>query len=351
MNNIWKRAALWVEEQWTRLRVRDARRKLHISRVHRAIERVVDASNPQLRGLMGYRKRLFPVTEHLLRFADGIAAQIPGPARLSSKTWSQDPLLSTLFGAADRVRILLADPDVRAFIRKNPLHDGDIYGVLAAEPATREQLGMELMHGAVRKDVRQTTLAFKDHDLGIVAASEEEVRAGIASYVLEMIVGLAVAKFAQREEQIEGLSQAAKMLKLKRKVITPKVRGGDFMLESSGEHVRQLESLEARIRETEAELSEARKGMETLDDQLDRLIEGLTDPEKELGLETVKIRVDAMNVVHDEHATDVPEIEYVRGRRPDRPGRVLQLIRFDRSEVMDEKDRLGQMDRALGLSG
>ena len=58
-----------------------------------------------------------------------------------------------------------------------------------------------------------------------------------------------------------------------------------------------------------------------------------------------------MNVVREgKDETEMGrEVEFLRGRRYDQSGRIILPIRFPRSEIIDEKDRLAEMERYVNL--
>jgi hypothetical protein len=87
----------------------------------------------------------------------------------------------------------------------------------------------------------------------------------------------------------------------------------------------------------------------TLDDYLDKLVALLAHPESHLGLEQVRVRLDRMNIVReDADDNTAPEIEFTRGRRGGKPARVIMLIRFPRSELLEAGSGLREAERYLG---
>jgi predicted nucleic acid-binding Zn-ribbon protein len=166
---------------------------------------------------------------------------------------------------------------------------------------------------------------------------------------VDLIVSIAIADIVAQEERIAALEQAVRMLRLKLKVVNPRAGAVDLMLSSSGQHLAERERLQARIDETERDLADASRGLGDIAQYLERLIALLDHAEQHIGLERMHLWLDRMNIVRDRYDKDASEIELVRGRRPDQPGRVAQFIRFPRRLIMSGEERLSEVERQLGL--
>jgi hypothetical protein len=351
MNTAWNRLVLWIQESWSRLKVQDAERRLHQRKVDLAIERIVNQANPAMRGLGGYRRKLFPVVERLLAYSEELVAQVPGPTTVDPESWSSDPLVNALFGNTERIRQVVSGPQVRGWVKANPVPRGDdLYALLAVLPVERNQLGMELVRDEVQRDVKQTTMSFINHELHAVADSMPESRQILAGQLVDLMVSIAIADIVAQEERIAALEQAVRMLKLKRKVVNPRAGAVDLVLSSSGQHLAELERLQASLDEAERDLADASRGLGDIEQYLQRLVSLLDHPERHLGLMRMHLWLDRMNIVRDRADPDASEIQLVRGRRADQPGRVAQFIRFPRRLIMSADERLADVERHLGMS-
>jgi hypothetical protein len=339
---------LWARELLSRIRVRSAERRLYESGVHLACERIIAQVNPALRSMPGYRRRLFPAAERLLQYSEELVRRIPGPLTLDPSSWAEDPLVNALFGSPTHMRQVLSGREVQRWLKEHPIGDGDLYGLLAAVPEERNQLGMELVGDQVQRDIKQTTLSFSEQQIGIVSDSMDGLRRALVQPLADIIVGIGHGRIEQREERIAALEESLRMLRLKLKVVDPRVGGLDLLLNASTTHVEEQARLKARIEETERDLADARRGLGDIAEYLDYLIAELDHPEKEVQLETMALWLDRMNVVRDSRTDGANEIRLVRARRPDRPGRVVQFVRFPRSLVQARGERLDEVARQIG---
>lgn len=336
-----------VGERLARLRASTGERRLRRAEVNRAIEQVLDQVNPRLRAVGGYRKRLFPVVDAVLTYADELAATVPGPVPIDRQSWMKNPSVNALFGSVDRLRRVLTGPAVRKFVKAHP-GGTDYFAVLASMPDIRSQLGMELVGDAVQRDVQQTTVSFTDHEVALVGADETEVREQLAVAAREILVGAAAEEILEREAHIVELEDRLRILRIKIRALGAGSRGTALVTDGSAAHRKEMETLRERTAELEQDLSAARSGMKGLDGYLARLVERLREPKAHLCLREVKCRLDRMNVLREGgDDTDSREIHFHRIVRSGRPARVVQLIRFPRAELLEDGERLRDLGQYL----
>jgi hypothetical protein len=348
MNNFWKRVVLVIETLLLRLKGATPEQKLHDQEVNRAVERVVDEVNPRLRAVGRYRRKLYPVVERAMAHVEELSRKVPGPILVNGETWSGEPMVNALFGSVDRMRRVLSGPEVRRYVKQHPV-GGDCYAVLAAVPDVRCQLGVELVGDALQKDVRQTAVSFLDQEVALAGESEEKVRQALAEDVLDLLVSFALQDILEQESRVSEIEERLRVVRLKLRVAGTRTRGAGLLLDDDPDRRTAHESLTARVAELEKDLEREKRGLTTLDDYLDRLVEQLTHPEVHIGLETVRVRLDRMNIVReDADEAAGAEIEFARGRRGDTPGRVVALIRFPRSELLEAGSGLREAERYLG---
>lgn len=347
MSSFFDRLVTTLRDKLAQRRKLSAEAREYKALVDDAVERVVDQVNPRLRAVGSYRKRLYPVVERGLAYARELADRVPGPVTLDRQTWASDPYVNALFGSVDRIRWVLTGPEVRKYVHANPV-GGDCYALLAATPDVRNQLGMELAGEQIQRDVRQVTVSFSDHEVGLVAASEPEVRAALAHLGLEVMVTIAVEDIAEREAKVGEVEERLRVVRLKRKVADAGARGAALVLGGGAACAQEVGELDARITELERELAGAKQGFAGLEDHLARLVELLERPEAYLGLDEVKVRLDRMNIVRPGGGDATShEIAFTRVRRRDTPARVVTLIRFSRSEMLSDQERLRGVESYL----
>jgi hypothetical protein len=348
MNKLMTSLILWLETIWSRLKVSGAERRLRERTIELAVERIVSQANPALRGLPGYRRRLKPVAARLIEHVESLGAHLPGPTDVDPAAWADDPLVNALFGNIACLRRAVSGPAVRDWLQANPIETGDhLYALLVAWPRERTQLGMELVGDHVQRDIKQRTLSFTDHELFGVGADLDETRRKLIRQVTDLIVSIGIGRIAAQEERMVEIETALRKLRIKLRVVNPRVGGADLVLAGSSHHLAERERLEQQIKTLEKDLADASRGLGDIGQYLDRLVEVLDHPEQELTLERMTLWVDRMNIVRDRADAGARQITLVRGRRRDQPGRVAQLIRFPRSLIISPEERLAAVERHL----
>jgi len=76
------------------------------ARLGQQIDTVIDAVDPRLRMLIGYRQRLDPALRHALQVADTLYAALPPPLEVAHTRWSQEPLLRASFTTPEAIQEL-----------------------------------------------------------------------------------------------------------------------------------------------------------------------------------------------------------------------------------------------------
>ena len=346
MNELWHKLVQVAETQWERFKIRNAEQRRHEMEVNQGVERVLEQVNPRLRAIGSYRTKLFPVVERAQAYVQELIVQIPGPVFVNRQTWSSEPMVNALFGSVERMRWILSGPEVRRYLKQHPV-GADCYAIIAAQPIVKRQLGVELVGETLHKDVSQTAVSFSDHQVALVREGEEEVRKALAPDVLDLLVSLAAQDILEQEARVAEFEERLRIVRLKLRIIDTRVQGAGVLLDDNTERLGERDTLAARAAELEKDLGRERRGLTGLGEYLDRLVELLSHPEAHLGLERVRIRLDRMNILREDTGTGT-EIEFTRGRRGDKPARVLAIIRFPRTEVLEDSERLREVERYLG---
>ena len=348
MKELWNRFVRVPETLWSRFKVPNAEQRRHEMEVNQAIERVVDQVNPLLKALGGYRKKLFPLVERAQEYLQNLALQVPGPVLINAQTWGSDPFVNSLFSSVDRMRWILSGPEVHNYLKQHPL-GGDCFAIIAAYPDVKNQLGVELVGETLRRDVPQTAVSFRDHEVAVVSETEDKVRRDLARGALDLFISIAAQDILEQESRIAEVRERLRIVRFKLRVAETRSHGAGLLLDDHPDHGKEKEELKARVDELGKDLERERRGLASLDDYLNRLVELLAHPEVHLGLERVKVRLDRMNIVREGGKESAgAEIEFTRGRRGEKLARVLAIIRFPRSEVLEDGIRLQEAERYLG---
>ncbi len=139
-----------------------------------AIEAIVDRTDPRLRVLPDYRRRLAPAVEEAILHTRLVVARLRPPVAIDRRAFAGDPLVHLLFGAAESMGAIAGrDPNVREFLASPHGQDADeIFALLLAGRREKTVFGSRLEGELVVADMPQRMVSFANHRLHAVSRTE-----------------------------------------------------------------------------------------------------------------------------------------------------------------------------------
>lgn len=170
--------------------------------VEMAIERVVEGTDPRLRLVPGYAKKLRPAVVKGIDQVVALVANLPPPVELSRAYYGADPRLAAFFASAEHMRERLRDDTSLAeFLASPGARDLDqVFALLFVERRERNSLGMELNGELLQREVPQVTVSFVGHRLLDPSPSEEGLRKHLRHRAFNHLVSLALRRIAAQQE-------------------------------------------------------------------------------------------------------------------------------------------------------
>ena len=302
-----------------------------------AIEHVVDEINPKLRAVSSYRKKLRQAVERALAYSAEIADAVPGPVDVNKTAWSRDPMVRAFFtGVEDMRHVLSRSNEVHDFFASSDASGQQYcYALLNMQRSERTVLGVENRGDIIRRDVKQTSVSFKDRRVVKPGPSESQLRQDLekrafevlVAYVLERITSLIVAKHSLQEKRLL-LDMQVRLAQVK--------KAGLFEDREAG--VEDIGALEQRQQHMAQESEQAGTKLTTLDDYIDRITEVLGNPERYFRVDHIRMRLNQMNIKLDEKSAGPGhDLELVEGLLGEKLKRILLIIRFPRDELLARK--------------
>ena len=302
-----------------RLRGRYAR--LDEQDIERAIDIIVEQTDPRLRFVRAYRRKLRKPVVRSLVYADDLIGRIPGPFEVSRKTYGSDPQVNALFGSVDDIDTLFANSKMlRDFFLGNPGCDL-VYVPLIMRQREKQVFGMALSGDIVRRDVARTSVNFSEHRLGIVrAASESELRGELKWRGIHFLAVTALENIAHLKAGTTQLEEQRALLKIKLRDMQSQHRGLDALVTDPPADAQEQQTLEQRLEDTGRKLQEARTGVVTLDDYLEQVCSVLNHPSQFLRIKHNSVSVDRMGIKSDamshQPGSEVVSATITIGRHP-----------------------------------
>jgi hypothetical protein len=322
------------------------------AKVDRGLDEIIDAVDPRLRGLSGYKRRLEPAALRAYEYAQQCVQDIPAPIEVTRGRWGVDPKLRAYFASADAMQeVFDGSQTLRRFLTGAGAANAEqVFVGLGMRLDERKRLGHALHGDTVQRDVEQTTASFGDHNVALVASSEEELREQAVHRVLEELATRAMQRIMGNRLRKDSLKEQSAVLRWKLKIYERGSHGLGTLSHDEGVYERHAEELRQRLDETQSDLKDVLHTAGTIEDFMRLTIEVFDTAPEYISVEPFSLLVDDMNVKQDtahKHAKELALTRVHVGRR--RP-RVVQLLCFSPDFVrVDTRAAIRKAARALGV--
>jgi len=281
------------------------------------VERVVQTTNPRLRFVSSYKKRLAPAVTESLNYARDIVAGFPAPHETSETGWNSDPCMRAFFATTDEIKKSFSrSQELRAYFNQNPGAQ-KAYALLSMAMTERRTLGMELEGEIIRRDVPQTTMSFGDYRIRFCMPTEPDLREEIQRRIVDQLALEGLAHVVEERTSREKLEQVRALLKMRLRLLEKQGMGmrtalGDAAaVTDQGEVIR----LQAQLEENTQKLDDAGIGSEILARELECIRAVLAEPAQNFQISNQRLRLDRMNIMLAENNPQKgEEIEFTVGQ-------------------------------------
>ena len=256
--------------------------------VEEAIERAVDGTDPWLRGLNGYHRKLRPAVlaaiDHVVALVDGLAA----PRAANRDSYARDPLLQAMFLSAEQMQQILQD---QLSVHKVPT--SPVYALLTMVLQQRGIFGADLQGDTIVRDVPQVTVSFAGHRLLDPAGDVNETRRLLKRRGFDHLLSLALRRMIATRERRRELDDRQTLLQSRLDLLQQGNWGFD---PGTPQHPKKIAELEKQLAENHAQLQLVGNDDQSLQVALKLLIDVLSRPEQQLWAETRRLVVDRMGI-------------------------------------------------------
>lgn len=273
--------------------------------VRAALERAVDATNPWLRGLNGYRRKLRPAVLHAIDHIVALGNSMQQPLELSRASYGREPQLQLFFLSSEQMMQFLREDPALAVLRAAAGHaDRPVWAELVMRCEQHRSFGVDLLGEMLVRDVPQITVSMTGHRLLDPATDLAETRNHLMRRSFEHLLKLALARIATVEHEREELVRQRALLQAKHEALERTGWGFSAPEETAAQDTelhRQLDEIDRHLREVGGDDAYIEKDLEIL-------IEVLTDAEHQLWLDSLTLVVDRMGIRRPAASADAPEL-------------------------------------------
>lgn len=318
--------------------------------IEKAIERVVDGTDPRVRAISGYRKKLSPSVIKAVDYTVELVDGLPPPITLSRKQFSHDDSIRAIFVSPDHISEFLTQSHILQDYIKNRrgLDPEFIYALLSVKRVERKVLGMEINGELTRRDVAQVSVSFSNHRLSCpmdeAAASLFETKKDVFDFFIKQaLMNIVIARDKQHKETAER-----SILSNKLRTLESAHWGIDAVLRGEGEKAVNVGRTESSITNMEDELKKVDTPQLTLDHYLDLIAETLNHCQDYLWKTAMIIKLDRMGIKIEKEATNAPVTLNIEEYHSSEDRSVIALpicIPFD--QIPEGEDFLAKASRYL----
>jgi hypothetical protein len=315
------------------------------SLIEMAIERTVDGTDPLLRQVPGYRKRLRQPVIHALDHVVTLVDGFPATAAAGPSDYRNDPRLEALFASAEEMHQVFArDRALSEYLSgSEELGAERVTALLMARRNERNILGMDLVGDQVRRDVAQVTVSFSGHHLLEPQTMEEECRRFLKRRAFDHLLALALAQIADVRVERADLRRQRDLLQ--RKLRTMKRGTLSFDQPDPGEP--DAAGIQAEFDAVSRQLQALGADAGLLKAHLEVVAELLAEAERQLWSKEIQLCLGPMHVRRDPGDPSgrmivVHELQTSRGARA-----VVLPIAIDPRDLPRQEDFVSAAQRYL----
>ncbi len=276
------------------------------SLINNAIERAVEGTDPWIRAVSGYKKKLRPAVlraiDHVVALVDGM----PPPIAITPDSYENNELLRTFFiSTADMLKTISNDRNLADFRKNQERAMSGVHALLVMDKDEKGVFGVGLSGDIILHDVPQITVSFDEHRLVGISESENETRRLLKHRAYDYLLGLALSRITVVKTERDHLDKYRALLRSKLALLKREGFAFDKSTTDGPQNVAQVEQELARI---EYQLLDLGGDDQMLNVYLDILLDVLGKPEVQLWTEHEALIRDRMGIKQAVATDDIPEL-------------------------------------------
>lgn len=315
--------------------------------ITRAIERAVEGTDPRLRALSGYQKKLRGAVMHAIDHVVALVDGLPVVLDLNPQSYGTEPEITLYFASVEHLReVLERDPTLNAWRRST---DGDIAEqvimLLLMTLQERNVLGVGLEGDVLRRDVAQTTVSLSKHQLVDPTGTEDETRRLLKRRAFDHLLALALGRMASTGAERSALERERDLLRRKQAALAAGHWGFD---EPGNEKPSDPHALQQLLKDIESQLSALGTGGGLLQAHLDIVVDVLMNAERNFWSARRSLIVDRMAVKTTQATALAPDVGLTVLHNAAGQSLIARLVRVGREALPAQRDLLREAERYLG---
>lgn len=263
-----------------------------------ATERVVDGTDPRLRAISGYRKKLQPGVVSALDYTMELVDGLPASIALSPQQFSNDDYIRSFFVSPEHINEFLTQSrNLQNYLEKHSGLDPErIYALLVLTREERTVFGIEMTGEICRRDVAQVSVSFSKPLLSAPKDQESKNHYEIKKNVFDYFVELALKDIVAAREKARESKQQRDLLARKLHTLKSGNWGMEPLFSGKADNIVDIAGMEQQLDQLESELHQRKTTPLSLEQRLELIVNSLTAVRERLWNEPVLVRLNRLGI-------------------------------------------------------
>jgi hypothetical protein len=301
------------------------------SLVTEAIERAVDGTDPWLRSVSGYKKKLRPAVLHAIDHVVALVNSLPPAMPVSFADSADDPRLKSFFvSTAAMKKVFNTDRTLGEFLSGDGGAAPQVVALMMMEKEEKVMFGAELSGDIIIRDVSKLTVSFDGHRCIDPSPDEATTRRLLMRRAYDHLLSLALKRLTFVKSERKDLEKRRTLLQAKLNLLERE--GWGFDVAADGEKL-SIAAIEERLDQLETELQQF--GGDDCDSEacLQIVADLLGKAEEYLLAKSDTIFINRMGVKQNEASSDAPPLTFSELRNAEGRSLAVVLIAMSREEL------------------
>lgn len=331
---------------WFKRLFPDAAERARRRRLAMVVEDVVSHTEPRLRAVRRYRRRLQGPIERSLLYGEALAWAVPGPFDFDAATWSADPLVHAFFSSVTALKTAFSrSQELRDFFEQHPAAE-HCYCLLFAERHLKTVFTKREFGDGLSQEVATTSVTFADPVPCLPSADEGDLRGQLGILVFNGVTRAAVALIAKRKEDRKAVEEQRALLTLRMRLAKDAGKCLDSLMAGAEQADQASAALQRDIAEVERRAARLPARATELERTLDEIAAVYAEPGAHVYVNDIDICLDRMNLIAPECRYDGARVRLLEATGP-RGSRVALVARYARADLLPREAVFLDLEKAL----
>ena len=309
--------------------------------INAAIEHLIDGIDPNMRFILGYKKKLTQAVSTALEYIDRLVERIPGPIDFNKKAFGTNPLVNSFFATAGDLQKTFSQNETLRIFFEDPmnLNVDQGYALMCMEKKEHAGFGIGLEGDFIKKDVPRVSVNFYGHNIVSAAATEKAVREGLKNCIFDALISNAYERVMIEHMREAGIDGYRKVLDRRYKASQAWGQELTDLLLSIRADIRSKKEVTETDTGTKQETQSSSDYIETPSDRLELVKNMLLCPEKIIRLNHITMNLTRMGIKVDEASNQTSsKIELAELELDDVWRRIILIVKYPRNEMLAKND-------------